>query len=133
MDLGSGSGFGLGPLFYFMSSFNFEKTRRKNFKCDGELPLPSLIKTSFTWLSSGNVWWRCGRCCRCAEVRVGARSWRQLFSCVRGGEKKTLGVLGSFDGWRHWVLLWAVLVRCDGWRGSDMRRCYGTRWFLDNS
>jgi len=35
-----------------MSSFNFEKTRRKNFKCDGELPLPSLIKTSFTYLSS---------------------------------------------------------------------------------
>jgi len=33
---------------YFMSSFNFEKTRRKNFKCDGELPLSSLIKTSFT-------------------------------------------------------------------------------------
>ena len=27
-----------------MSSFNFEKTRRKNFKCDGELPLPSLIE-----------------------------------------------------------------------------------------
>jgi len=32
---------------YFMSSFNFEKTRRKNFKCDGELSLPSLIKISF--------------------------------------------------------------------------------------
>jgi len=25
---------------FFMSSFNFEKTRRKNFKCEGECPLP---------------------------------------------------------------------------------------------
>jgi len=31
-----GLGFGLGPHLYFMSSFNFEKTRRKNFKCEGE-------------------------------------------------------------------------------------------------
>jgi len=38
MDLGS-LGFGLlrlGPHLYFMSSFNFEKTKRKNFKCEGE-------------------------------------------------------------------------------------------------
>jgi len=48
MDLGFlGLGFGLGPHIYFMSSFNFEKTRRKNFKCEGECPLPSLIKASF--------------------------------------------------------------------------------------
>jgi len=26
-----------------MSSFNFKKTRRKNFKCEGECPLPSLM------------------------------------------------------------------------------------------
>jgi len=30
-----------------MSSFNFEKTRRKNFKCEGGCPLPPLIKASF--------------------------------------------------------------------------------------
>ena len=53
MDLGFlglgflGLGLGLGPHLYFMSSFNFEKTRRKNFKCEGECPLPSLIKASF--------------------------------------------------------------------------------------
>ena len=35
-----------------MSSFNFEKTRRKNFKCEGEWPLPSLIKASFIWFLS---------------------------------------------------------------------------------
>jgi len=29
-----------------MSSLNFEKTKRKNFKCVGEWPLPSLIKAS---------------------------------------------------------------------------------------
>jgi len=51
MDLGS-LGFGLlglgfGPHLYFMSSFNFEKTRRKNFKCEGGCPLPPLIKASF--------------------------------------------------------------------------------------
>ena len=34
--LGLGLGFGLGPHLYFMSSFNFEKTRRKNFRCEGE-------------------------------------------------------------------------------------------------
>jgi len=36
---GMGLGFfGLWTLssLYFMSSFNFEKTRRKNFKCEGE-------------------------------------------------------------------------------------------------
>jgi len=46
--LGLGFGLWAWASLYFMSSFNFEKTRRKNFKCDGELPLPSLIKTSFT-------------------------------------------------------------------------------------
>jgi len=49
MDLGF-LGFdllGLGPHLYFMFSFKFEKTRRKNFKCEGECPLPSLIKASF--------------------------------------------------------------------------------------
>jgi len=40
-------GFGLGPHLYFMSSFNYENTRRKHFKCEGECPLPSLIKASF--------------------------------------------------------------------------------------
>jgi len=45
--LGLGLGFGLGPHLYFISSFNFEKTRTKNFKCEGECPLPSLIKASF--------------------------------------------------------------------------------------
>jgi len=45
--LGLGLGFGLGPHLYFMSSFNFEKTRRKNFKCESECPLPPLIKVSF--------------------------------------------------------------------------------------
>jgi len=40
-------GLGLGPHLYFTSSFNFEKTRRKNFKYEGECPLPSLIKASF--------------------------------------------------------------------------------------
>ena len=38
-----------------MSSFNFEKTRRKNFKCDGEWPLPSSIKTSFSLFSSNKA------------------------------------------------------------------------------
>jgi len=47
-----GLGFGLGPHLYFMSSFNFEKTRRKNFKCEGECPLPPLIKASFFLFSS---------------------------------------------------------------------------------
>jgi len=45
-------GLGLGPHLYFMSSFNFEKTRRKNFKCEGGCPLPSLIKASFICFSS---------------------------------------------------------------------------------
>jgi len=45
--LGLGMGFGLGTHLYFMSSFNFEKTRRKNFKCEGGCPLPLLIKASF--------------------------------------------------------------------------------------
>jgi len=45
--LGLGLGFGLGPHLYFMCSFNFEKTKRKNFKCEGECHLPSLIKASF--------------------------------------------------------------------------------------
>jgi len=45
--LGLGLGFGLGPHLYFMSSFNFVKTRRKNFKCEGGCPLPPLIKASF--------------------------------------------------------------------------------------
>jgi len=46
-----GLGFGLGPHLYFMSSFNFEKTRRKNFKCEGGCPLPPLIKMNlrFVW------------------------------------------------------------------------------------
>jgi len=35
-----------------MSSFNFEKTRRKNFKCEGGCPLPPLIKASFIRFSS---------------------------------------------------------------------------------
>ena len=49
MDLGFlGFGLlGLRPHPYFVSSFNFEKTRRKNFKFEGECPLPSLIKASF--------------------------------------------------------------------------------------
>jgi len=45
MDLGFfwalaflGLGFGFGSHLHFMSSFNFEKTRRKNFKCEGECP-----------------------------------------------------------------------------------------------
>jgi len=38
-----------------MSSFNFEKTKRKNFKCEGEWPLTSLIKASFIWFSSRRV------------------------------------------------------------------------------
>ena len=45
--LGLGLGFGIGPHLYFMSSFNFEKTRRKNIKCEGGCPLPPLIKASF--------------------------------------------------------------------------------------
>ena len=35
-----------------MSSFNFEKTRRKNFKCEGECPLPPLIKASINCCST---------------------------------------------------------------------------------
>ena len=50
--LGLGLGFGLGPHLYFMSSFNFEKTRGKNFKCEGGCPLPPLIKAFFIWFSS---------------------------------------------------------------------------------
>ena len=53
-----GLGLGLGPHLYFMSSFNFETTRRKNFKCEGECPLPSLIKASFIWFSSYSSSWR---------------------------------------------------------------------------
>ena len=60
MDLGSlgfgllGLGLGLWawPHLYFMSSFNFDKTRRKNFKCEGGCFLPPLIKASFIWFSS---------------------------------------------------------------------------------
>ena len=51
----SGLGFGLGPHLYFMSSFNFEKTRRKNIKCEGGCPLPPLIKASFIWFSSTRI------------------------------------------------------------------------------
>ena len=45
--LGLGLGLWAWASSLFMSSFNFEKTRRKNFKCEGECPLPSLIKASF--------------------------------------------------------------------------------------
>ena len=57
--LGLGLGFGLGPYLYFMSSFNFEKTRRNNFKCEGGCLLPPLIKASFIWFSSPRPQWRC--------------------------------------------------------------------------
>ena len=61
MDLGSLGfgllGLGLG-LWAWASSLLlclfliFEKTRRKNFRCEGKWPLPSSIKASFTWFSS---------------------------------------------------------------------------------
>ena len=56
LGLGLGLSFGLGPHLYFMSSFNFEKTIWKNFKCEGECPFPSLIKASFIWFSSCDLW-----------------------------------------------------------------------------
>ena len=37
-------------LSLFNSFFNFEKTRRKNFKCLGGWPFPPLVKSSFFYL-----------------------------------------------------------------------------------
>ena len=85
------------------------------------------ILTFWSQVCGGSVWWRCWRCAEgVADVRrwrVGARRRRKLFACACRGEKKMLGMLGNFDGWR--ILRWLVLCgvrfgRLDkAWRYED--------------